>query len=46
MMIPNLIGVIVLSGLVAKITRNYLDRQKGKDVAPMLSVFPELNKED
>ena len=39
MMIPNLIGVIVLSGLVAKITKNYLDRQKGLDVAPMISVF-------
>ena len=46
MMIPNLIGVIALSGLVMKITKNYLDRQKGKDVKPMLSVFPELNKEE
>ena len=41
MMIPNLIGVIVLSGLVCRITKNYLDRQKGIDVAPMLSAFPE-----
>lgn len=41
MMIPNLIGVITLSGLVAKITRNYLDRQRGLDVAPMISAFPE-----
>ena len=39
MMIPNLIGVIALSGLVAKITKNYLDRVKGKDVKPMLSAF-------
>ena len=44
MMIPNLIGVIALSGLVCKITRNYLERQKGLDVAPMLSAFPEENK--
>ena len=43
MMIPNLIGVIALSGLVAKITKNYLDRQKGKDVKPMLSVFEQDN---
>ncbi|MBQ8201429.1 MAG: alanine:cation symporter family protein [Clostridia bacterium] len=41
MMIPNLIGVIALSGLVAKITKNYLDRQKGKDVKPMMSAFDE-----
>lgn len=41
MMIPNLIGVIALSGLVAKITKNYLDRQRGLDVAPMLSAFQE-----
>ncbi|MBE5802036.1 MAG: alanine:cation symporter family protein [Clostridiales bacterium] len=45
MMIPNLIGVIALSGLVCKINKNYLDCQKGLDVAPILSVFPEENKE-
>ncbi|MGN1368540.1 MAG: alanine/glycine:cation symporter family protein [Aristaeellaceae bacterium] len=45
MMIPNLIGVIALSGLVCKITKNYLDRQKGLKVEPMLSIFPEHNKE-
>ena len=41
MMIPNLIGVIVLSGLVCKITKNYLDRQKGLDVKPMLNIFED-----
>ena len=42
MMIPNLIGVICLSGLVCKITKNYIDRKlKGKDVKPMLSAFEE-----
>ena len=47
MMIPNLIGVIALSGLVCKITKNYVDRRiKGKtDVKPMLSAFPEIQKE-
>ena len=44
MMIPNLIGVIALSGLVMKITKNYLDRLKGKDVKPMLSAFEEENE--
>ena len=43
MMIPNLIGVVALSGLVIKITKNYVDRKiKGKDVKPMLSVFPDI----
>ncbi len=46
MMIPNLIGVIALSGLVAKITRNYLDRTfHNSTVKPMYSVFPEIQKE-
>ena len=46
MMIPNLIGVIVLSPQVYKITKNYLDRhKKGKDVEPMLSVFPDIQAE-
>ena len=30
-----------MSGLVAKITKNYFDRKKGKDVVPMLSAYPE-----
>ena len=46
MMIPNLIGVVVLSGLVCKITKNYLDRHvRHKNVAPMLSAFPDVQKE-
>jgi len=46
MMIPNLIGVVVLSGTVMKITKNYVDRKiKGKDVAPILSAIPEVQKE-
>ena len=46
MMIPNLIGVIVLSPIVYKITKNYIDRNiKKKDVEPMLSNFEEIQKE-
>lgn len=46
MMIPNLIGVIALSGLVKKITKNYIDRKiKGKDIEPMLSAIPEIQME-
>ena len=45
MAIPNLIGVIVLSGLVRKITKNYIDRRlKKKEVKPMLSAFPEIQE--
>ena len=46
MMLPNLIGVLVLSPIVVKITRNYVDRRlRGKDVEPMLSNFEEIQKE-
>ncbi len=45
MALPNLIGLIFLSGLVVKITKNYFDRKKGKDVVPMLSAYPEQNQE-
>ena len=46
MMIPNLIGVVVLCGTVTKITKNYLDRRKGLDVKPMISVYEEYNNVD
>ncbi len=47
MMIPNLIGVLVLSPLVYRITNNYVDRNlKHKTgVKPMLSAFPDVQKE-
>ena len=45
MALPNLIGLLFMSGLVAKLTKNYLDRKSGKDVAPMLSAYPEQNEE-
>ena len=46
MMIPNLIGVILLSGQVRKITQNYVDRKiKKKDVAPLLSYDPRIQKQ-
>ena len=45
MMIPNLIGVLVLSPLVMKATKNYVDRKlHGKDEEPMLSMWPEIQK--
>lgn len=46
MAMPNLIGVLCLSPLVMKITKNYVDRMIRKmDVKPMLSVFPDINEE-
>lgn len=46
MMVPNLIGVLALSGLVMKITKNYVDRKlKGKDIKPMISVFDDIQAE-
>ena len=45
MAIPNLIGVITLSPIVSKITKNYVDRKiKGKQEKPMLSAFPEIQR--
>lgn len=46
MMIPNLIGVLVLSPVVMKCTKNYVDRRlKGKKIKPMLSMFPDIQAE-
>ena len=47
MMIPNLIGVIALSGTVAHITRNYVNRHlKGIREEPMYSAFPDVQQEE
>lgn len=46
MAIPNLIGVITLSPVVYKITANYVARKiRHEKEAPMLSAFPEIQKE-
>jgi AGCS family alanine or glycine:cation symporter len=45
MALPNLVGLVIMSGLVAKITKNYFDRKKGLDVEPMLSAYPEQNEQ-
>ena len=45
MAIPNLICLVVLSGQVVKVTKNYYDRKKGLDIEPMLSAYPEQNEE-
>lgn len=45
MALPNLVGVVLLSGLLVKITKNYFDRKKGLDVKPMLSAYDDMNEE-
>ena len=46
MMIPNLIGVVTLSGTVAAITKNYIRRHfKKEKIPPMLSAFPDIQKQ-
>ena len=45
MALPNLVGVVCLSGLVVKITKNYFDRKKDPSIAPMLSAYEEQNVE-
>ena len=43
MMLPNLVGVLVLSPMVARCTKNYVDRiLHHKDVKPMLSAFDDI----
>ena len=45
MAIPNLIGVITLSGTVMEITKNYVDRKlRGKDIKPMLSAIDDIQE--
>jgi len=46
-MVPNLIGVIVLSPLVMKITGNYVRRKlKGSDEKPLYSYDPDIQAEN
>ena len=46
MMIPNLIGVIALSPIVYRITKNYVSRKfKNQDIEPMLSNFDSIQEE-
>ncbi len=47
MMIPNLIGVLAMSPLVMKLTKNYVARRLNKqDVEPILSYDPAIEKEN
>ena len=48
MAIPNLIGVVTLSGTVMAITKNYAARRLDKipkNVKPMLSYFDDIQEE-
>ncbi len=45
MAIPNLIGLLILSGTVFKITKNYLARLKGENVKPVLSAYEDIQAE-
>ena len=46
MMIPNLIGLLVQTPLIIRLTGNYIDRYiKRKDVKPILSYDPDIQKE-
>ena len=45
MMLPNLIGVVILSPQVRRCTKNYVDRKlHGMDEEPMLSMIPEIQE--
>ncbi len=45
MAIPNLIGVLMLSPVVVKITKNYIERRmKNQEKKPLLSAFDDIQK--
>lgn len=45
MAVPNLIGVLSLSGTVFAITKNYIGRRiKGEHIEPMISAFEDVQK--
>ena len=45
MMLPNLIGVVTLSPIVMRCTKNYVARNlHGKEIEPMLSMSPDIQK--
>jgi AGCS family alanine or glycine:cation symporter len=47
MMLPNLIGVLVLSPVVYRCTKNYVDRHfRNKDIEPMLSMYEDIQREN
>ena len=46
MMIPNLIGIVVQTPLLIKLTKNYIERRiKGNDIEPMLSYDPDIQRD-
>ena len=46
MMIPNLIGLIVQTPLIVKLTKNYIDRRiRGIKTEPMLSYDPDIQRD-
>ena len=45
MALPNLIGVVFLSGTVFAITKNYLARRGGGKLKPMVSAYPDIQAE-
>ena len=42
MALPNLIALVILSGQLIKITKNYFDRKKGLKLKPMISAYQDL----
>lgn len=45
MAVPNLIGVLLLSGTAVKITQNYKERRRGADIEPLISAYNEGKKD-
>jgi len=41
MAIPNLIALVILSGVLMKVVKNYFDRKKGLDIKPLISAYDD-----
>ncbi len=46
MMIPNLVGILSLTPLIVRLTKNYIDRRiRGRETEPLLSYDPDIQRE-
>ena len=45
MAVPNLIALILLSGVLKRVVNNYIKRRKDSTIKPMLSVYEKHNEE-
>ena len=46
MMVPNLVGILSLTPLIVRLTKNYMERRiRGRKIVPLLSYDPDIQQE-